>query len=82
MIYVTENVDIEHASGAISRMQLVADAPVSAFDEIGAANAGFLFDAEAQRWKRTLDDAAIEREISKTIFPSSHGKALAWKRMP
>ena len=67
---IFETVAILHSTGQVSRMQIVVEAPASAFDGRGAANAGFTFDEASSMWKRILTPAMIAREISRTSFPT------------
>ena len=81
MSYKFETIAIQHATGEVSRMQIIVEAPASAFDGVGAVNAGFTFDSQTNIWKRTLNQAAIAREISRTSFPRGVGPAIRSKRV-
>ena len=80
MSYKYQTIAIQHAGGLVSRMQAIIEAPLSAFDAIGAANAGFVFDGATQLWKRTLNTVAIQREISRANLEPKYGAVVRWKK--
>ena len=85
---IFETVAILHSTGQVSRMQIVIEAPASAFDGRGAANAGFTFDEASSMWKRILTPGMIAREIFRTAFivksgnpPVPVGPPTRWKKI-
>ena len=86
MSYKFETIAIEHETGNVSRLQMVMEAPASAFDANGAQTAGFVFDNVTQHWTRSLNPGLIQREIARSSFGRAAaglpvGRPVRWKRV-
>lgn len=81
MSYKFVTIAIEHATGEISRMQIIVEAPVSAFDSVSAVKAGFIFDKTANTWKRALTPDMLRKEITRTKFSPNIGAPTRFKKV-
>lgn len=74
-----EFIAVTHASGMVSRLQIVVGAAESRFHPEAAARHGF--ELANGRWKRKLTDDMIEAEVTRSVFHDEAGAVVSWRRV-
>jgi hypothetical protein len=70
---------VKHASGVVSRLQVVTAAGAGCFSPDAAAAHGFTL--EGSRWVRQLTDAMLDAEVRRAVYPHGTGEVISWRRV-